>query len=144
MARRRRVVGRRRYARRVYGRTRRAYARIRRAKKPKPPIEMVLAGAMIPFTPAADSFGGGIWDSIQAQDLTGLADNIKCGFLGFEPARNTNKLDLVGLINPFNMNVGRFTKELIIAGVIGSVRKKISRQSSQLIQRIPLLGRYVS
>jgi hypothetical protein len=132
-------------AKRKQSRSRRYGKRFKRkASKAKIPFEVLIAGGSIPFTPAASGISS-IFDSAQNGDFVGVADALKVGFLGMKPARNTSEFDLMAAINPFNFESARYTKMLIYAGLIGSIRRKISgRYTNKLFAKIPLLGRWVS
>ena len=126
-------------------RRRRYLPRLRawRRKKKTVPFETFVAATAIPFTPAATGFASP-FDCIKIGNMGGIADSLKCGFLGFKPLKGTNQLDLTRLINPLDMEVGRYTKMLIYASLIGMLRKRISRSSSVLLQKIPIIGRWIS
>ena len=116
----------------------------RRASKAKVPFEVLIAGGSIPFTPAADGFAS-IYEAAQQNDITGVIDNLKVGFLGMEPARNTSQFNLMAAINPLDFNHARFSKMLMYAALIGMVRRKVSgRYTNKLFAKIPLIGRWVS
>ena len=131
------------------GRVRRYFRKVRKGyyagrTKAKIPFEVLIAGGSIPFTPAASGISS-IFDSAQNGDFVGVADALKVGFLGMKPARNTSEFDLMAAINPFNFESARYTKMLIYAGLIGSIRKKLSgRYTNKLFAKIPLIGRWVS
>jgi hypothetical protein len=116
----------------------------RRASKAKMPFEVLIAGASIPFTPAATGYRG-IYDAAINGDMIGVMDELKTGFLGFDPARNTQTFNLMAALNPFDFEHARFSKMLLYAGLLGSVRKKLTgRYTSKMFSKIPLIGRWVS
>jgi len=131
------------------GRVKRYFRRVRQGyyagrTKAKIPFEVLIAGGSIPFTPAADGFAS-IYEAAQQGDMTGVIDNLKVGFLGMDPARNASQFNLMAAINPFDFNHARFSKMLMYAAIIGTVRKKLSgRYTNKLFAKIPLIGRWVS
>jgi len=130
----RKVVGVKRLVRR------RRYSKKRTRRQAKIPLEVAIAGLSIPFTGAASGFASPV-ECVQKQDFTGLADNLKVGFLGFKPARNASEFDLFRALNPFDMQVGRYYKMLIVAGLISKLRKRLVRIP---FKKVPLIGRYIS
>lgn len=122
---------------------RRYFRRFRRAKN-KVPFETLIAGAAIPFMPPRDGFSSP-FEALQRGDMTGVADALKNGFLGMDGGRGTPDINVAGLLNPFDMNYGRYTKMLILAGLIGMTRRRIAgRYTSPLIKKIPVVGRWCS
>lgn len=128
-----------RYVTRTRSRARRSsrYASRRRRPKAKPKIgfETVIAAGMIPITGAQDGWSTPLGNA-QAGDFVSLSNNLKSGFLGMKDAAN---FDLFALLNPFDMNCGRYLKMLLISAGIGKVRKKIMK-----LPKLPLIGRYVN
>lgn len=122
---------RRSYARRAYGRLR------HRVGKAKIPIEVVVAGISIPFTPAKTGYSMPVNDA-KAQNWEGVLTQMKSGFLGME---SDGSVDFWSLINPFNMESARYTKMLALAGLISKGRKRIVHLP---IGRVPFVGKYLS
>ena len=84
-------------------------------------------------------------DALQAGNMTELVQGLKSGFLGVNIWNQGAGPDIMGMLNPFNMEVGRYTKTLIYAGLIGMVRRKITgRYTNPLFKKIPLIGRFVN
>ena len=127
---------------RSYPRVRRYGRRLkRRFSKAKAPFEMLIAGAAIPFTPAARGWATP-YDYAMQGNITGIMHNLKNGFLGIDADQS---FDLFRTLNPFDMDRARYTKMLIYAGIIGSIRRKITgRYTAPLFKKIPLIGRFVS
>ena len=120
------VTRKRRYSRRKY-----------RRKKSKIPLETMIALGAIPFTPAANGWGSPFTD-IQAGNINGVGNNLKLGFLGID---DQGRFDIAKLLNPFDMNYGRYTKMLIYSGVISKLRKSLVRIP---FDKVPLIGKYIS
>jgi hypothetical protein len=117
----------------------RRLGKIRRHLPKKVPIEVLVAGAMIPITPSNSGWSS-ILDYATKSDWVGLARTLQSGFLGMVD----DKIDIIQAINPFNMESARFTKMLIISGIIGSIRAKISgRYTTPLFSKIPIIGRWI-
>jgi hypothetical protein len=135
--RRRSSPAKKKWYRRTYG----GKARYRHSKA-KPSLETLIAAGTIPFTPAASGFAT-MFDSAKGGDWEGIADSLKCGFLGFDPQRNATNFNLIGMINPFDMDHGRFTKMLVFAEIAGRIRRRFAPRSSDLIRKIPFIGRWV-
>lgn len=115
-----------------------------KASKAKIPFEVLIAGGSIPFTPAASGFSS-IYDSATRGDVTGIMDNLKVGFLGFDAQRDTQSFDLIKALNPFDFEHARFSKMLLYAGIMGSIRRKFTgRYTNKLFSKIPIIGRWVS
>jgi hypothetical protein len=113
----------------------------RRFSKAKAPFEMLIAGAAIPFTPAARGWATP-YDYAMQGNITGIMHNLKNGFLGIDADQS---FDLFRTLNPFDMDRARYTKMLIYAGIIGSIRRKITgRYTAPLFKKIPIIGRIVS
>lgn len=127
----RKIVGVKKVAKRRYRRKR------YRRKKRKMPLEIAVALGAIPFTSAADGYASPV-EAVQAGDLKGLGDNLKRGFLGID---HTGRFNLAGLLNPFDMNEGRYVKMLIAAGIISKIRKSVIRIP---FDKVPLVGKYIS
>lgn len=134
--RRTRRAPRRRYAPRWLRRTRR---------KPKTiPFETLIGAATIPFIPAASGYET-IFNCIKKGDMTGVMDALKTGFLGFAPGRETNTINIAGLLNPVDFEHGRFTKILLYSAIIGMIRKKIAgKYTTPILRKIPFIGRWIS
>ena len=74
-----------------------------------------------------------------------LISQLKSGFLGYDIFNTAAGVDIMGALNPFNMERARWTKTLIYAGLIGMVRRKITgRYTNPLMKKIPLIGRFVN
>lgn len=115
----------------------------RRWKDTKMPFETVVVGVTIPFTPAADGFGS-IFECIQSGDIQGIIDNLKCGFLGYEPTRGTTQINFAAALNPFDLNHARFTKEIMYSVILYKFRKAITGNSmTNLVRKIPWIGRRI-
>jgi len=110
-----------------------------RRKKPKIPLEVAIALGVTPLTPA-ESYGmNSIVTNVQQADWEGVRNNLVSGFLGMD--WSTGNIDLVRLLNPFDMERGRYVKMLIAAGVIGKIRKRLVKIP---FDKIPFVGRYIS
>ena len=120
------VARKRRYSRKKY-----------RRKKPKIPLETMVALGAIPFTPAKNGWATPL-ACAQDRHWEGIGENLKQGFLGI----NTDgSFDLFSTLNPFDMNSARYTKMLIMSGVISKFRKKLVRIP---FDKVPLIGKYIS
>lgn len=124
--------------RRIGRRLRRYRPRFRGIRhKPKIPLEVALVGAAIPFTPAHAG-----WESplqlAQRGAFTELGYSITGGFLGMNPEGN---VDWWGLINPLNMDAGRYTKMLIAGALVSKVRKRLVKIP---FDKVPFVGKYIS
>jgi len=128
----------RQHRRKSYGRKR---GFIRRHIKGKVPLEMLIGAGTIPFTEPNTGWGSFPVKAIQNGDWTGLMDQLKAGFIGMAPS---GQIDVFNLLNPFNLESGRYTKILFWSGIAGKIRKRMVPQSSMLIKKIPLVGRWVS
>ena len=138
-------------------RRRRSYPRIgryggrlkRRFSKAKVPFEVLIAAGTIPFTPAQSGCMTPM-EALQQGNMVELMAQLKSGFLGidiFGSSRGgtVGGPNIMGLLNPFDMEVGRFSKTLLYAGIIGSIRRKITgRYTNPLFKKIPLIGRIVN
>lgn len=122
---------------------RRWFSRKHRKRTPKTvPFEVLIAAGTIPFTPATNG-SKSILGHIQDQNWDAVGKTLKTGFLGID--YSTDQFDIFGMINPMDMEHGRFTKTLIIAGLIGMIRKKLSgKYTAPLFRKIPFIGRWVS
>lgn len=109
----------------------------RRAAKQKFPLETVIAGAAIPFTPASDG-----WNSpfglAQQGGYDQIMPTLAKGFLNMEP---NGQVNIWGIINPFDFNSARYTKMLIASALVSKVRKKFVHLP---LDRIPMVGKYIS
>ena len=113
----------------------------RRFSKAKVPFETLIAVGTIPFTPAQSGWATPLSD-LQAGKLDSVMSHMKSGFLGMDPNGN---IDIMGALNPFNMERARYTKTIIYATLLGMVRRKITgRYTAPLFKKIPLIGRIVS
>lgn len=117
---------------------RRHYRRVRRyIGKQKMPLEVgvTLLGTIV--TPAKTG-----WNSplacMQNQDYTGVGNNIMSGFTGITPGVQP---DVGKILNPFDMEFARYTKMLIIAGLVSKVRKRLVKVS---FGKIPFIGGMIS
>jgi hypothetical protein len=136
------MAGKKGKAKKAYGKARR-FSRRHGSKLRRVPIETLIALGTVPFTGAAEGFGS-IYDCVQTGDWTGVIDNLKVGFLGFDPARNAQTFNLGAMLNPFDMQHGRFTKTIIVASLIGAVRRKLTgKYTDQMFRKIPIVGRWV-
>lgn len=116
----------------------------RRASKAKIPFEVLIAGGSIPFTDAAPGVSSP-FNRAQAGDFVGVMDALKVGFLGMNPARNASEFNLMAALNPFDFEHARYSKMLLYAGLMGSIRRKFTgRYTNKLFSKIPLVGRWVS
>lgn len=125
------------------GRVRRAlrrrypFGRSRTRHKRTIPLEVVVAGVAIPFTPATEG-----WNTpmayVQGGDYEGAMNALKQGFLGMQP---DGSMDLMRTLNPFDFNTARYTKMLIAAGLVSKVRKRLVHIP---LDKIPIVGRYIS
>lgn len=126
--------------RRSVKRRRRYFPKFRRSRKQrKVPFEVLVAGGLIPFTPAQSG-----WQSnwLLSGNITEISNQLKSGFLGMDIA--SGNIDFFRAINPLDMERGRFWKMLLFAGIIGTVRSKIvGRYTAQLFNKIPLIGRWI-
>jgi hypothetical protein len=120
----------------------RRYSRFKhRAGKAKAPLETLVAGALIPFTPAQTGQLSP-WDYLQKGDINGVVVQLKSGFLGMDYQGN---IDIAAAINPMNMEKARYVKMLIFGTLLGVVRRKITgKYTTPLMKKIPILGRMVS
>jgi hypothetical protein len=132
-------------AKRKQSRSRRYGRRFKRkASKAKVPFEVLIAGGSIPFTDAASGISSP-YDRAVNGDYVGVMDALKVGFLGFEPGRNTQTMNIMAALNPFDFEHARYSKMLLYAGLLGTVRKKLTgRYTNKLFAKIPLIGRWVS
>jgi hypothetical protein len=113
----------------------------RRFSKAKVPFETLIAVGTIPFTPAQSGWATPLSD-LQAGKLDSVMSHMKSGFLGMDP---NGSIDIMGALNPFNMERARYTKTIIYATLLGMVRRKITgRYTAPLFKKIPLIGRIVS
>jgi len=142
MAKRKRASG----PRRRFPRVRRYGRRLkRRFSKAKVPFEVLIGAATIPFTPAQSGCMTPL-EALQAGNMTELVSQMKSGFLGVDIFGSSGGgPDVMRMLNPFDMERGRYTKTLIYAGLIGMVRRKITgRYTTPLFKKIPLIGRIVN
>jgi hypothetical protein len=103
------------------------------------PIETLIAGGLIPFTPAETGWASN-W--IMSGNLQEITNQLKSGFLGMDI--RTGNIDIMRLANPFDMERGRFTKMLLLATLIGTVRSKLTGKYTQpLFNKIPMIGRFL-
>ena len=123
-------------------RSSRRYRRLkRRFSKAKVPFETLIGVGLVPFTPAEPGWRTPI-ECLQQGSMDGIADALKSGFLGMDRSGN---IDLMRTLNPFDMNKARYTKMIILASLIGVVRRKITgRYTAPLFKKIPIIGRIVS
>ena len=113
--------------------------RSRRRKTPRVPIEVVIAGASIPFTPPKSGWASP-WAHIQQGNMEEALKHLSTGF-GFEPDQ---PLNVVGLINPFDLETARYGKILLWSGVAGMIRHKLSgKYTDALFRKLPLVGRFI-
>jgi len=134
--------------RRRFPRVRRYGSRLkRRFSKAKVPFEVLIGAATIPFTPAQTGCMTPM-EALQQGNMIELMNQLKSGFLGIDiwnRGAGGAGPNIMGLLNPFDMECGRFTKTLLYAGLIGMVRRKITgRYTSGLFKKIPLIGRIVN
>lgn len=117
----------------------------RRFSKAKVPFEVLIGAATIPFTPAQSGCMTP-FEAVQRGNMVELMAHLKSGFLGIDIfGRYGGGVNLMGLINPFDMEVGRYTKTLIYAGLVGMVRRKLTgKYTAPLFKKIPLIGRFVN
>lgn len=114
----------------------------RRKKRysPKIPLEVAIAGISVPFTPAEPG-----WDTplnyAMNQDFEGLAASLRSGFLGVEGGRTPAGVNIMGLLNPLDMNTGRYLKMLVIGAVASKIRKSFVKIP---FKRVPFIGKYIS
>jgi hypothetical protein len=125
---------------RVRSRARRFYGKFRKRSNTKIPFEMLIGAGTIPFTAPADGWNSPL-NLAQTGDYEGLMHTLKLGFLGMGVNGSVN---FMSLLNPFDMNSARYTKTLLYAALIGKARKRFVPQSSKLISKIPLVGRWVN
>jgi hypothetical protein len=112
----------------------------RRFSKAKVPFETLIAAGVIPFTPAQTGWRS---DWLLSGNLQEITNQLKSGFLGMDI--NTGAIDIMGALNPFEMNKARFSKMLLYASLLGMVRRKITgRYTAPLFKKIPIIGRIVS
>jgi len=128
------VVGVKKVAKRRYRRRARAWVRRR---KPKMPLEVGVALTAIPFTGAAAGWETP-FEAAKRGDWKEVFNNVKRGFLGIN---EVGEFDLLGLLNPFDMDEGRYVKMLIAAGVVHKIRTKLVTIP---FDKIPLIGKYIS
>jgi len=129
-------------------RSSRRYRRLkRRFSKAKVPFEVLIGAATIPFTPAQTGCMTPM-EALQQGNMIELMNQLKSGFLGIDiwnRGAGGAGPNIMGLLNPFDMECGRFTKTLLYAGLIGMVRRKITgRYTNGLFKKIPLIGRIVN
>lgn len=131
----RRVSRRSRFSRRVK----------RRFHKAKIPLEVMIAGGATIVTPATEGWGSpmqhmtdGAMDLVAQDYAKGLA-NITLPING-----QAFHFDIVGLLNPLDVNSARYTKMLFWSAVASKVRKKLVPQLGQMMKKVPYLGRFVS
>lgn len=131
--------------RRRFPRIRRYGSRLRRrVGKAKVPFEVLIGAGTIPWTPAQSGCMTPV-DALQQGNMVELIAQLKSGFLGFDIFNTAAGVDIMGALNPFNMERARWTKTLIYAGLIGMGRRKITgRYTNPLMKRIPLIGRFVN
>jgi hypothetical protein len=120
----------------------RGFHRVRHSAKI--PLEMVIAGASIPFTPPQDGWRSIVDELSSAGSPQDKGKNIirylSQGFMGFDPS-NPSAFNAFAAINPFDLSSARYTKMLLYAGLISMVRKRIVHLP---MKKIPILGRYIS
>jgi len=121
-------------------RRRRIGKAFRRHAPKKVPFEMLVAAGSIPFTPARNGWSNPM-NALSTGNYEDFGNHMKMGFIGMEPGGH---IDLIKTINPFDLESGRYVKMLIYAGLIGKIRHKIAPQTSQMVSKIPLIGRWVS
>jgi hypothetical protein len=108
------------------------------------PFEVLIGAATIPFTPAQTACMTPM-EALQQGNMIELVNQLKSGFLGYDIFNVDKGPDIMRMLNPFDMERGRFTKTLVIAGLIGLVRRKITgRYTNPLFKKIPLIGRIVN
>lgn len=112
-------------------------------KKPKIPLETMIAGASTFFIPAREGYYAPV-DHLQSGNVKGVLYNYLEGFTGIDMDGGKFDFNLGQTLNPFDFSRARYWKLLLYATLLGIVRKRLVRQSSQLIQKIPLIGRIVS
>lgn len=125
-------------------RMKRRWARSRFSKA-RIPLEVVIAGGATIVTPATEGWGSpmqhmqdGAMDLVAQDYAKGLA-NITLPMNG-----QAFQFDIVGLLNPFDLNSARYTKMLFWSAIASKVRKKMIPQLGQMMQKVPYLGRFVS
>jgi hypothetical protein len=85
------------------------------------------------------------FEAVQSGNMTELVAQMKSGFLGIDIFNAGAGPDIARMLNPFDMERGRYTKTLIIASLIGMARRKITgKYTNPLMKKIPLIGRFVS
>lgn len=119
---------------------RRRLRRWRRRVKPKIPLEVAGAGIAIPFVPARDGWAS-IYDDIQSGNLQDIGNLLAMGFAGIDTTGGGEPLNVMNMLNPFDLNTARYTKMLIWAGIASKVRKKFVKLP---MSRVPLIGKYIS
>ena len=108
------------------------------------PFETVIALGATPFMKPA---GG--WDTpyggIQKGDIGFVMRAYLAGLTGIHVDGNgAVSFDAGQVLNPFNFNDANYLKMIVGASLIGMVRKRLLRNSSAFLKKIPLLGRFVS
>ena len=91
----------------------------------------------MPFTSPASGYKSPV-EALQGGNLAEVMDTLKKGFLGMSP---DGQIDIMGVLNPMNMDAAKYTKLLLAAGIIAKIRKSVFKVS---LKKIPMLGKYVS
>ena len=114
----------------------------RRISRMNPPIEMLIALGVIPFTNSRPGFPSP-FESAMNKNWQAVANDVKQGFLGMD---ETGRIDLLGALNPFDFDHAKYSKMLTAAGILGYVRKKMpwAKVQSALYRKIPFVGRRIS
>lgn len=111
----------------------------RRKPKHKIPLEVAVALGAIPFTPCSE-WGAGIIPNIQAENPRAAAREAVHGFIGVD-IDYPQGLDVFRTLNPLDFGVARYTKILIMAGIISKFRKSLVKIP---MDKIPFIGKYIS
>jgi hypothetical protein len=98
---------------------------------------MAITGISIPFTPVAPGWPS-LYERIKEGNIQESMYVLKKGFLNMDPDGSINFPDL---INPFDVNAGKFVKMLLYASLISKVRKRFVKLP---MKKIPFIGRYIS
>jgi hypothetical protein len=117
----------------------------RRLSKAKPPVEVVAMTIATPFVSPCDN---PVWLSpvnyLKDGNYEMAGKSYLLGLTGFNTITGQFEHGVFDAINPFSFNSARYWKMMLYGAVMGKVRKRIVPASSKLIQRVPLIGKYVS
>lgn len=130
--RRRRATPRRRTSRRL--------PRFRIRRKRTIPFESFIAGVSHLAIP---QFGASPLQALSQGNLQGFLKSEVGGWTGIN-LDNPSDINVLQMINPFDFSRGAYWKLMLLAGIVGAVRKRLFRNSSMLFRKIPLIGRWVS